>query len=148
MFETIYEISKTPFPGLTVFAICWLFFSLVGLITSIKCKQQGNAFKVLLFGSCLLVGIVLFYFSIEIKGSDDYQYAQMYYEGDYEIVEGYIEDYSSGKGASYFTVKDKDFSVYNFLFPSIPESGYVKVYYVELDDYHKAVRVDQKVENS
>lgn len=83
------------------------------------------------------------------KGSDLAPFADEYYAGNYKVVEGYIEDYHNGNlGNKIFYVDGMMFGLVKYINHPIPEEGYLRVYYVELEeDYYEPVRIDQRIDN-
>lgn len=150
-FQTVYEISKHPFPTMTV--IMLLFFIFTVKCSSLqykKCKSTENVKSgdsvMLLF--CVVMCIIIF---IGFVGTalerEEQQYADAYYRGDYVVAEGEITERSeSKKGNISFIVKDKEFSFLRLINNPVPEEGYVRVTYVCVDDVEEVVKLEVATE--
>lgn len=152
-FENIYEVSKFPFPE---FGLCWLFVCCLTAQTVVQCVKDvrndlesiSKALKLFFWGFIFIVvltGTILIWSN---KGSELGPFADEYYAGNYKIVEGYIEDCHNGNlGNKIFYVDGMMFNLVKYINHPIPDEGYLRVYYVELEeDYYEVVRIDRRLE--
>ncbi len=65
------------------------------------------------------------------KDKQEQRFADQYYSGDYEVVEGEVENYSSIKmGQCEFDVDGENFYLQLFFRKPVPEEGYVRISYL------------------
>ena len=153
VFETIYEISRFPFPimGLSGLFGCYLVASIfISCVKEVKNDWDSvqKALKMFLCGGILLFVLFITIVAWSQKGSELAPFADEYYAGNYKVVEGYIEDCHNGNlGNKIFYVDGMMFNLVKYINHPIPDEGYLRVYYVELEeDYYEPVRIDRRLE--
>ena len=147
-FVTVYEIPKHPFP-LDSFITLMMFLGTLLIIRqqyaryrageSTKFKSIIATFFITLLGivfACLLV------YTISYGGTEKREYAEKYFTGQYEILEGTFKiDENANHGVAAFTVNDEEFSFLYLLKNPLPDAGYAKVYFVKGDGLNEVVRL-------
>lgn len=93
----VYEIAKFPFPtdGIIMFCIVVgiaLFVFDYGT-TFYQTKKWRYLFLSVGFFLLLVISFCFFVNEVRGGGSDEYEYAKKYYDGDYQIVSGKVEKY-------------------------------------------------------
>lgn len=146
--NTIYEIAKEPFPIEACFYIVVTLVALKELLSFFlkyrkeKCLLSTDYAWIVFFILLFIGGSVFAVLSLQSGGSEDAKYAEAYYNEEYEIVEGELEQYTEVKeNMVEFSVGDKSFMLHKHDNP-IPKKGYLKVYYVWEYDLPIVVRVD------
>ncbi len=95
----IYEISKFPFPMDSIVSFAVTLVILLFVILYVIKYLEKKEIKYILICLCLLCVFVLagsmFLISLRYGGSDEYEYSQKYYSGDYKTVEGKVEEFQS-----------------------------------------------------
>lgn len=139
-FETVYEISKHPFPTFIVVVLGFLIAMVVYLKNEFKeyrekdvVTSKESAKLIGYFLICILLMVLLI---VEGKGGGMPQrYANAYYSGDYEVVEGEITDYRKIKaGLIEFYVEGEWFVMDKLINNPVPKDGYLRVSFVR-DSY-------------
>lgn len=139
-YEVLYEINKVNFPIDSVISlIIGIGFGYNGL----KCLRLllKKKFSFYNFFWTIVGAVVVFFMSIAFfasfswGGSDNAAFAKEYYNGNYETVEGYVENYDNEWEAC-FDVDGKEFTVArNDLngqaHHSIKEGDYVRIKYIK-----------------
>ena len=146
-YEVVYEISKHPFP--TTVYMCFMFFLSAVLFLKQQHKEykEKNAMtsghKVILFLCTLLcigTGVILLGVVLD---KPDQQFADQYYSGDYEVVEGEVENYSSIKmGQCEFDVDGENFYLQLFYRKPVPEEGYVRISFIKDNDINEIMKIE------
>lgn len=141
--ETLYEISKKPFPIEALVAIilcCIVVFQLIQSIKGYSENKRKLQKQIFLHG---LVILLLLSFAF-IHAVNDNPASVAYYNGQYEVYEGEIENYEKVKS----TVIDFEINGETFTWSGIvglnnvPKEGYVRVYIADYD----IVRIDKRVD--
>ena len=151
-FETVYEISKHPFPTFIVVVLGFLIAMVIYSINRFKEFREKDVVtsknSAKLLGEFLICVFLLITLIVEGKGGGMPQrYANAYYSGDYEVVEGEITERVEPKGGNVrFTVNGKEFSVVRFINNPVPEEGYIRVTYVCVDDVEEVVKLEVATE--
>lgn len=82
-------------------------------------------------------------YTISYGGTEKREYAEKYFIGQYEILEGTFKiAENANHGVAAFTVNDEEFSFSYLLKNPLPDSGYAKVYFVKGDGLNEVVRFD------
>ncbi len=146
-FETVFEISRHPFP--TTVAMCFMFF----LVAVLFLKQQYKEYKeknamtpghkmILLLCTLLCIGTGVIFLGV-VLDKPDQQFADQYYTGDYEVVEGEVENYSSIKmGQCEFDVDGENFYLQLFFRKPVPEEGYVRISFIKDIDINEIMKIE------
>lgn len=173
MYETIYEIEKFTLPeDSIIFAIGIIIlcvFTSDILIDIIEAMKKNNLLlsqgikkfcALLLVVVGLLWLVLMFISSLSYGGSDNFQFSKKYYDGEYKVVEGKVDNYigkfSDDKHEHYeeFDVKNIHFEyghAYKVGFQNendvIYQNGQdVRVYYISENDGNETMNVIVKIE--
>lgn len=147
-FETVYEISRHPFPTFIVVVLGFLIAMVIYSINRFKefrekdvVTSKDSAKLLGYFLICILLVITLI---VEGKGGGMPQrYADAYYSGDYEVIEGEITERVGFKSGNVsFVVGGKEFTVIRIISSPVPEKGYVRITYVCVDDVEEVVKLE------
>lgn len=157
MYETIYELSpeKIYFPLTTI--MC--FFMGIGLLINgidqfkkLKAINKGILKKAFhIFWITLgIVGFAFFIptgiFSITYGGSDNAYYAEIYGNGEYNVVEGIVKNYYDDGKLKKFDVADVSFRVgcsQHRLFKTLKVEGeVVRVCYINTDISNRILKLE------
>lgn len=149
----VYEMARFPFPleGVVQFfmvAAC-IFYVFDYADKYYKVRKLKYLFACVGMSIVSVVLVLLFLFTVKIGGSESYQDAKKYYDGNYHIVRGEIRDFQSenvnGNIWKSFYVEDVYFQQkcmainWNEMFhkeKTIHRDGQeVEIYYVEKDDW-------------
>lgn len=105
-YEVAYEISKFQMPWdiilMSVGAIVAIFVAWDG-ITEYKSRirNAGTVIKMILGVLALIVFGLLAISSVSYGGNENKAYSELYYSGQYEVVEGEVYDLEFGNGQTY-----------------------------------------------
>lgn len=139
-FETVYEISKHPFPTFIVVILGFLIAMVIYSINRFKEFKEKDVVtskdSAKLLGYFLICVLLVITLIVEGKGDGMPQrYADAYYNGDYEVVEGEITDYRKVKaGLIEFYVEGEWFVMEKLINNPVPQKGYLRVSFVR-DSY-------------
>ena len=148
-FETVFEISKHPFP-FSFFVPAMMLFGGIALLRQkfVKYREAGklltrNIVTLVLISLLDAAIAVILICSICSSEDSEHGYASKYYAGEYEIVEGdLVIDETANSGIAAFSVNGEEFSFSYLLRNPLPEHGYARAYFIEHDGEKELVRLD------
>ncbi len=146
-FETVYEISRYPFPTMAVMHFVFFLATVLFLRQQYKEYKEKNAMTpghkmILLLCTLLCIGAGVIFLDAAFYRQEQ-KIADQYYSGDYEVVEGEVENYSSIKmWQSEFDVDGEYFYLHLLFRKPVPEEGYVRISFFRDDDINEIVKIE------
>ena len=143
--EIVYEIPEHPFPELafgTGILCCMTVLYLIQGIKENRNDKRKLYKEILTYGAALLVLVSFTLFSIG-HSTDDYV-SKEYYNGNYVVYEGEIENYEKLKSTIIHFEIDGELFVWSRAIGvnKVPKEGYVRVYVAD----QEIARIDKRIQ--